>query len=97
MKTSNRRFLGLLGTVALAGALVPGLASAQTQSKAKKDRVVFQMSDNDPAKWGLALNNMRNVQVEIGEEYVDVDRPVRGSRPGRCVAFMIESARMTTV
>ncbi|MDE2628371.1 MAG: DsrE family protein [Burkholderiales bacterium] len=73
MKTSNRRFLGQLGTVALAGALIPGLAAAQTPSKAKKDRVVFQMSDNDPGKWALALNNMRNVQVELGEEDVDVE------------------------
>jgi intracellular sulfur oxidation DsrE/DsrF family protein len=74
MKTPTRRLFALLGTTAVAATLAPRLASAQSQpASAKKDKVVFQMSDADPAKWGLALNNMRNVQVELGEENVDVE------------------------
>ena len=73
MKIATRRLFGLLGTATVVAALAPGIASAQTQARTKKDKVVFQMSDADPGKWGLALNNMRNVQVELGEEDVDVE------------------------
>ena len=31
------------------------------------------MSDNDPARWTLALNNIRNVQLEIGEDLVELE------------------------
>ncbi|MGV8933893.1 MAG: DsrE family protein [Gallionellaceae bacterium] len=33
---------------------------------ADKEKVVFQVSDNDPAKWNLALNNAKNVQQSLG-------------------------------
>ena len=32
-------------------------------------KVVIQVSENDPAKWNLALNNARNVQAELGDTY----------------------------
>jgi intracellular sulfur oxidation DsrE/DsrF family protein len=33
-------------------------------------KVIFQVSDNDPAKWNLTLNNVRNVQNDLGEDKV---------------------------
>jgi uncharacterized protein len=39
----------------------------------EKHRVVFQVSDNDPAKWNLALNNARNVQADLGKGNVQVE------------------------
>ncbi len=39
----------------------------------EKQRVVFQVSDNDPAKWTLALNNARNVQQDLGAEKVEIE------------------------
>jgi intracellular sulfur oxidation DsrE/DsrF family protein len=36
-------------------------------------KVVFQVSDNDPAKWNLALNNARNVQADLGSANVQVE------------------------
>ena len=39
----------------------------------QKQRVVIQVSDNDPAKWGLALNNARNVQQDLGKENVQIE------------------------
>lgn len=36
-------------------------------------RVVFQVSDNDPAKWNLALNNIRNLQQDLGRENVEIE------------------------
>ena len=47
---------------------VPSLAQP-----AGKQRVVFQVSDNDPAKWNLALNNARNVQQDLGRGNVDIE------------------------
>ena len=36
-------------------------------------KVVFQVSDNDPAKWNLALNNIRNLQQDLGRDNVEID------------------------
>jgi intracellular sulfur oxidation DsrE/DsrF family protein len=38
-----------------------------------RQRVVFQVSDADPAKWNLALNNARNVQADLGKENVEIE------------------------
>jgi intracellular sulfur oxidation DsrE/DsrF family protein len=46
--------------------------SAQGQT-APKHRVVFQVSDADPAKWSLALNNAKNVQTDLGKGNVEVE------------------------
>ena len=39
----------------------------------QKQRVVIQVSDNDPQKWGLALNNARNVQEDLGKNNVQIE------------------------
>ena len=39
----------------------------------EKHKVVFQVSDNDPAKWNLALNNARNVQADLGSANVQIE------------------------
>ncbi len=55
-------------------ALAPAAANAQSNAPAAgRYRVVIQVSDNDPAKWNLALNNARNVQVDLGMDNVDVE------------------------
>jgi hypothetical protein len=56
--------------LAAAAALSPFAAHAQ---KAERQKVVFQVSDNDPAKWNLALNNAQNVQADLGKDKVDVE------------------------
>ena len=38
-----------------------------------KERMVMQVSDGDPARWNLALNNMRNVQSSLGAQNVDLE------------------------
>lgn len=52
-------------------------ASAQEkkagQSKSARHKVIFQVSDGDPKKWGLTLNNARNVQAELGAANVDIE------------------------
>ena len=65
----NRR--AALGLIALFTAL-PALAQ-QKNKPAAKQRVIFQVSDNDPAKWQLALNNAKNVQVDLGKDKVQIE------------------------
>jgi intracellular sulfur oxidation DsrE/DsrF family protein len=72
----KHRIVGL----SLAGALLLGNASlavaADTQASASapaRNRLVLQVSDADPKKWGLALNNARNVQADLGKENVEIE------------------------
>jgi intracellular sulfur oxidation DsrE/DsrF family protein len=59
---------------ALAFAIVTLLPLAQAaDTAAGRHKVVFQVSDNDPAKWNLALNNIRNIQQDLGRENVEVE------------------------
>ena len=62
--------LGLMMLVAATGAVVP--ASAQPGG-AQRNRVVIQVSDADPGKWNLALNNAKNIQTDLGAPNVDVE------------------------
>jgi len=63
--------LAFLAAVAAALAFVAPLAAAQAGGAANK--VVLQVSDSDPAKWNLALNNARNIQTDLGEKNVDIE------------------------
>ncbi|GAC1525443.1 MAG: hypothetical protein NVS2B4_01430 [Ramlibacter sp.] len=45
---------------------------AQTAS-AKPNRLLLQVSDGEPQKWSLALNNAANVQAEFGAGEVEVE------------------------
>lgn len=65
---NRRTILGLLGL----SAAVPALAE-QKKAAAGKQRVIFQVSDNDPAKWNLALNNAKNVQADLGRDNVQIE------------------------
>jgi hypothetical protein len=53
-------------------AAAPALAQ-QKKPAAGKQRVIFQVSDNDPAKWNLALNNAKNVQTDLGKDNVQIE------------------------
>ncbi len=38
-----------------------------------RHKVIFQVSDNDPRKWNLALNNVKNVQEDLGRDNVEIE------------------------
>lgn len=52
---------------------LPMVFPARAQQPGGKQRVVFQVSDADPAKWNLALNNARNVQQALGKDNVEIE------------------------
>jgi len=39
----------------------------------KRYKIVIQVSDIDPAKWNLALNNAKNLQDDVGATNVDIE------------------------
>ena len=50
-----------------------GSALSDAQTAPGKNRIVVQVSDADPAKWNLALNNVRNLQKDLAAEGVEVE------------------------
>ena len=49
------------------------LAFGALAQQGVKQKVIFQVSDADPAKWNLALNNAKNVQTELGKDNVQIE------------------------
>jgi intracellular sulfur oxidation DsrE/DsrF family protein len=73
----------LAGIVLAAAMTIGGTSTALAQpNPAAKNRVVFQVSDGDPKKWNLALNNAKNVQTDLGDENVAIEIVVYGPAIG---------------
>lgn len=68
---SLRSFGSFLAAVLFAVALVPSASLAQSAKDQYK--VVLQVSDADPAKWNLALNNASNIQHDLGQDNVQIE------------------------
>jgi intracellular sulfur oxidation DsrE/DsrF family protein len=66
----NRRLLLQAGATAAFIMLLPAYAQS---TGAKRQGIVIQVSDNDPAKWNLALNNARNLQDDVGAANVEIE------------------------
>ncbi|AOF87544.1 hypothetical protein BSY239_1368 [Hydrogenophaga sp. RAC07] len=66
----KRRTLAL--ALAFGATALLGTGCAYTPAR-QKTQVVLQVSDPDPAKWNLALNNARNAQVDLGADKVDIE------------------------
>ena len=47
--------------------------SALAAGKKSMTHAVLQVSDNDPAKWNLALNNAQNMQQALGKDKVRIE------------------------
>jgi len=73
----NAIHLMVLATFAVALMLPPAGQAAQPAG-ATENKVVFQVSDPDPKKWNLALNNVKNVQEAFGKDKVTVEVVVYG-------------------
>jgi len=66
----KNRLSGVLAAIVVACAIA---VPAQAQQASVRPRVVMQVSDNDPAKWNLALNNAKNIQADLGAANVDIE------------------------
>ena len=61
----------ILGALLLAAAMVSPFAAHA--DKDGRHHAVIQVSDNDPAKWNLALNVAENLREAYGKDKVDVE------------------------
>ena len=64
------RLIALLAFAMLTTAAAIAPAQAQQPVRTK---VVVQVSEADPAKWNLALNNVRNLQADLGAANIDIE------------------------
>ena len=69
---TSRLFLRGLAALALLVALAV-VADAGAQPIPQRNRIVIQVSDADPAKWNLALNNAHNLQTDLGPANVEIE------------------------
>jgi intracellular sulfur oxidation DsrE/DsrF family protein len=46
---------------------------AAAQDAPKQTRVVVQVSEGDPARWNLVLNNVKNLQDDLGADKVTIE------------------------
>jgi len=101
-QTSPSRRAALTQTIAIAAAGVTAATSASAAAAAPAAavpgaatyRVVFQVSDADPAKWNLTLNNIRNAQVELGSDRVEVELVAFGPGIGMLTAASSAAGRI---
>jgi len=56
---------------------------------------VIQVSDNDPAKWNLALNNAKNLQDDVGAANVEIEIVAYGPGIGMLKLESPTGARIT--
>ncbi|HEX7440357.1 MAG TPA: DsrE family protein [Caldimonas sp.] len=85
----RRRFL----VAAAAICLLPWTAPAQ--EAAKKIRVVVQVSDADPVRWNLVLNNVQNLQDDLGAANVVVEIVAYGPGIGMLKLDAVSNSRVS--
>ena len=98
----NRRLFIQAAAAASAVLITPVFiaAHAQIQSDSgqkgirKRHKIVIQVSDIDPTKWNLALNNAKNLQDDVGAANVDIEIVAYGPGIGM---LKLESAAGTRV
>ena len=68
-----RRYFAVLFTVCLMATGANAFAQSKPAGSSAKHKVVFQVSDADPKKWQLALNNAQNIQEDLGKNQVEIE------------------------
>ncbi|MGH8804802.1 MAG: DsrE family protein [Polaromonas sp.] len=69
----RRRFIQAGALTAGATFLIAAGAQTVPATGQKRHKIVIQVSDNDPARWSLALNNAKNLQDDVGAANVDIE------------------------
>lgn len=64
---NRRQFTQAAALVALTATSLGALAQTQ------RHKIVIQVSDAEPGKWNLALNNAKNLQDDVGAANVDIE------------------------
>ena len=86
-----RRFARWIAAAAGMLVFAVGVSPALAQGE---NRVVIQVSDAEPAKWNLALNNARNLQADLGAKNVDIEIVAYGPGIGMLKADSVVGNRV---
>lgn len=73
----------------------PAATSAAAPSASAPMKVVVQVSDDNPRTWNLALNNLRNLQSEVGAQNVVAELVAYGPGIGMLQRESSVEARIT--
>ena len=66
--------MALVSVAAMAASSAPAPASAApAPASAERYKVVVHVGDAEPAKWTVALNNVANLQKEMGAANIDIE------------------------
>ena len=78
--TSSTRALRVLATalIACATATQPVRAAGTATVAAAKEQAIFAVTDNDPQRWNLALNNIANAMEGLGPDAAELELVVYG-------------------
>jgi hypothetical protein len=63
--------LALMAAIAMAAGPAPVVAPAAAD--AGRYKVIVHVGDAEPAKWNVALNNVANLQKELGAANIDIE------------------------
>jgi intracellular sulfur oxidation DsrE/DsrF family protein len=88
------RFVAVAATLAALGGALAGADATAQAAEAIHNRVVMQVSDADPGKWNLALNNARNLQADLGANNVEIEIVAYGPGIGMLKADSIVGNRI---
>jgi intracellular sulfur oxidation DsrE/DsrF family protein len=79
MTVNRRNFAFAIACAAMTLSTSSFAAEDKVVKASQKERVIIQVSDSDPKKWNLALNNAKNVQVDLGADKTEVEIVAYGS------------------
>jgi intracellular sulfur oxidation DsrE/DsrF family protein len=92
---SSSRLHGFVtGVVLVTSLAVAAPVLAQAPQASVRPRVVMQMSEADPARWNLALNNAKNIQTDLGAANVDIELVAYGPGIGMLKADSVVGNRV---
>jgi len=84
----------IASVVAVACFAFAAAAPAQSPQASARSKVVLQVSDSDPAKWNLALNNAKNIQTDLAAPNVDIEIVAYGPGIGMLKADSVVGNRV---
>jgi len=94
MIATRRQLVAAIACMAIALPLSSIAAEDKAAQKPQKERVVIQVSDADPQKWNLALNNAKNIQTDLGADKTEVEIVAYGPGIGMLKADAIVANRV---
>jgi hypothetical protein len=95
MKSAHFVALAFMLATPLAANAAHHIAKAAAVAPAAMvQKVVIQVSDADPKKWALALNNAKNVQSDLGKDGSEIEIVAYGPGIGMLKTDSVEGVRV---